>query len=131
MFQSSNICTTRILVSFNPIHTKNSAFTYGKSNAASACSTSSRNSLTSIGLLPSLPVSCSSGMRWVCLCQFVARIQALTVVNQSKVWGSITVVSIDLNKKIRGNIQSNFHQTQGLVEHIHADEVLAPLEFHP
>lgn len=51
-----------------------------------------------------------------------------TFMHQSRL---ILVVSMDLNKEIGGNIQPNFYETQRLVEHIHADEVLAPLEFRP
>ncbi|MBV6450415.1 MAG: hypothetical protein MHPDNHAH_01139 [Anaerolineales bacterium] len=59
--------------------------------------------------------------------EFISRVQALTVMNQCKVGSLITVISIDLNKEIRRNIQANLYQIQGLLENIHANEVLAPL----
>jgi hypothetical protein len=63
--------------------------------------------------------------------QFITRIQSLTVVDQRKIRGLIAVIAIDLNKQIGGNIQTDLYQAQSLFEHIHADKVLAPLQFLP
>jgi len=55
--------------------------------------------------------------------QLIPCVDALPIVNQDQICRVETVVTIDLHKKIRGDIQARLEQRRALVKHLQPTEV--------